>query len=463
MSSTPPLRIALLGYRSHPYVGGQGVYLKYLSRALVAMGHHVEVISGQPYPDLDAGIPLIKLPSLDLYSYPNPATAVRWRDLKSFTDIAEYAITLAGGFAEPYTFGRRVLAYLRQRPGAYDVVHDNQSLSYGLLALEKLGIPIVTTVHHPITRDKAIAINAASTWLAKWGAKRWYGFTKMQVKVAQKLKWMTTVSSSSQRDIALQFKREAARTPVIYNGIDTALFTPDATIIPLADRIITTASSDQPIKGLPILLTAFSQVLRKRPRARLIIIGKLLPEGATDKLLNQLAIRDQVTFISEINHQELVREYCLSTVAVTPSLYEGFGLPAGEAMSCGVPVVSSDGGALPEVVGDAGLLVPAGDATALGDAIVRVLEDPVLAQQLAHAGRARILQYFSWSKVAADLTAFYYQALNYPRQQDLPHTKEYPYINNQDAEARLSDINSVANSRAQNSAPASHISSHAHR
>ena len=110
-----PLRIALLGYRSNPYSGGQGVYIKYLSRALTALGHEVDVISGEPYPELDANVRLIKLPGLNLFEAPNHVTALRLRHLRSATDFFEWLSMLSGGFPEPYTFGRRVERWLRGR------------------------------------------------------------------------------------------------------------------------------------------------------------------------------------------------------------------------------------------------------------------------------------------------------------------------------------------------------------
>lgn len=404
-----PLRIALLGYRSHPHVGGQGIYLRYLSRALVRLGHSVDVVSGPPYPELDPEVRLVRIPSLDLYATPNHIRALRWHHLRSFTDTFEWWSMATGGFAEPYTFGRRVLRYLREHRHEYDLVHDNQSLCHGLLALQEMGLPVVATVHHPITRDRDLALAEASGWGHRLLIRRWYSFLGMQAKVVRQLNHVVTVSECSRRDIAAEFGRTAQRTQVIGNGVDTDLFRPRPDIAREPYRIITTTSSDQPLKGFAVLLEALRRVRAELPKAHLVVIGKLQPDGRNQRLLRQLQLEHCVSFRSGISDEELVSEYARASVAVCPSLYEGFGLPAAEAMSCGVPLVCSAGGALPEVVGEAGILTPPGDAQALADGLGRVLGNRVLAQALTQMGRQRILREFCWDRVAAHLTRYYHQ------------------------------------------------------
>lgn len=404
-----PLRIALLGYRSHPHVGGQGIYLKYLSRSLARLGHSVDVLSGPPYPELGPEVRLVRIPSLDLYANPNHIRALRWRHLRSFTDTFEWWSMATGGFAEPYTFGRRVLRYLREHRDEYDVVHDNQSLGYGLLGLQELGLPVVATVHHPITRDRHLALAEASGWGHRMLIRRWYSFLGMQTKVVRQLEHVVTVSECSRRDIAAEFGRAEPRTQVIGNGVDTDLFRPRPDVARVPYRIITTTSSDQALKGFAVLLEALRQVRMTLPKAHLVVIGKLQPEGRNQRLLRQLQLENCVSFRSGISDDELVNEYARASVAVCPSLYEGFGLPAAEAMSCGVPLVCSAGGALPEVVGDAGILTPPGDAQALAEGIGKVLGNRVLAQALMQMGRQRIITEFCWERVAEQLTRFYHR------------------------------------------------------
>lgn len=405
------LRIALLGYRSHPHVGGQGIYLHYLSKALVELGHSVDVISGPPYPELDSRINLIKLPSLDLYAVDNPTRALRFKHLFSVADFYEWWSKLSGGFGEPYCFGRRLVSYFKTHKPQYDIVHDNQSLCYGLLSLQKRGENIIATVHHPITRDREIALQAATTKGHRWLIKRWYSFLEMQEKVVQQLDHIITVSKTSQQDIAEAFNRPAQKITVIANGIDAEIFQPMPHIKRKPWQIITTASSDQPLKGLSVLLNALASLRADFPQLNLLVIGKLKPDGVTEKELHALQLSDCVEFKTGISTEELVAAYAESKMAIVPSLYEGFGLPAGEALACGIPLVCSDGGALPEVVGDAALLVKAGDLNELAQAIRHLLTSEDACEALSLAGRLHSLQHLSWQVVGEHLSEYYRQTI----------------------------------------------------
>ncbi|MFC6979142.1 glycosyltransferase family 4 protein [Microbulbifer taiwanensis] len=399
---------------------GQGVYLHYLSKALVEAGHTVDVISGQPYPVLDPRVKLIEMPGLNLFEEERPTRALKWRHLLSWTDFFEWWGKLTGGFAEPYTFGRRAARYLREHGCHYDIVHDNQSLCYGLLDIEKSGLPVVATIHHPITRDRQLALDAAPDWRYRLLVRRWHSFLGMQIRVSRRLRNIVTVSRQSERDIVEQFGVDPQQIQLIYNGIDTDLFKPQPQVVRKPLRIMTTASADQPLKGLRFLLQALAELRQRHPGLELLVVGRLQEGGATEQLLHELQLQDAVRFVSGISNQELVEYYASASVVACPSLYEGFGLPAGEAMACGVPVVSSDGGALPEVVGDAGLVVPAGDCVALAQALHKLLSDESLRQDLGRKGRERIEQQFSWRLAAAHLVDYYRRILGEPRVRSLP-------------------------------------------
>lgn len=403
------LRIALLGYRSAPFGGGQGVYLKYLSKALVDAGHKVDVISGPPYPHLDPRVRLIELPSLDLFE--NGLGSLRFEHLRSWTNIIEWTSKLTGGFAEPYTFGRRAVKYLKQHGHNYDLVHDNQSLSYGMLRLQEMGIPLVTTLHHPITNDLRIALKAARSWHERLLIRRWHSFLSMQKKVVKKLHNIVTVSDCSRQDIAADFGIQPAGISLVHNGIDTDEFRPLPDIVRRPRMLMATASADAPLKGLRYLLKAYARLLENYPDLELLLVSKLQPGGKTERLVKSLGIADNVKFVSGISTQQMVRYYAEATIAVVPSVYEGFGLPAGEAMACGVPVISSDGGALPEVVGDAGVIVAAKSVKALEHAIAKLLEDPERRAQLSVAGRERMAEEFCWQVCAKQMTQYYEQVL----------------------------------------------------
>lgn len=403
------LRIALLGYRSNPYSGGQGVYLKYLSQALIDAGHRVDVISGEPYPELtDERIRLIKLPGLNLFAEENHLTALRPRHFGSVADSFEWLSMATGGFPEPYTFGRRVAAYLAENGARYDVIHDNQCLSWGTLSLQSSPTPLVTTIHHPITWDRDIALSHASDWKNRLLIKRWHNFLRMQTRVAGRLKHIVTVSQRSKQDICRAFSIDPERIKVIYNGIDTETFRPEPSIAKNPWQLITTASADQPLKGTQHLIPAFAGLSKRFPKLRLVFIGRPKSGGDTEKLINQYGVADRIRFVHGIGADEYRHLYASSAVAVVPSEYEGFGLPAGEAMACGVPLVSTDGGALPEVVGDAGRIVPAADPQALETAIGDLLSlDAAKREQMGLAGRQHILNNFSWSSAADSMVDAY--------------------------------------------------------
>jgi len=410
-AETKPLKICLLGYRSHPYGGGQGVYINYLSKALVEAGHAVDVISGPPYPILDPRVRLIEMPSLDLFA--NGLGSLRLHHMRSMSNIIEWLSKLTGGFSEPYTFGRRVVKYLRKHGHQYDLIHDNQSLSYGMLELQRMGLPLVTTLHHPITSDLRIAIRAASSWWHRLLIRRWHSFLGMQKRVVGRLQHIVTVSECSRQDIAKDFGIEPGGINLVYNGIDTDVFVPRDNIQRKPFRLMATASADQPLKGLRYLLEAFALLLPHYPELELLLVSKPKPGGETEQLIDQLGIRHRIIFVNGITTEEMVDYYAQAVVAVVPSVYEGFGLPAGEAMACAVPVVSTDGGALPEVVGDAGLIVPTRNSEALADAITTLLNNPALREKFSEQGRAHILKNFSWRVAAKQMTGYYRQVLSY--------------------------------------------------
>lgn len=393
-----PLRIALLGYRSAPFSGGQGVYLHYLSRALQRAGHRVTVISGPPYPHLDTGVELVELASLDLYQHGLGSVAAR--DLVDPLKRAEWFSKLTGGFAEPRTFGERARNWLQPRLADFDVIHDNQTLADGILDLQRLGAPLVTTIHHPITRDLRLALAAEPLMSRRLLIRRWHSFLTMQARVARQLDSIVTVSGASRRDIIADFGVQPGVIEVLHNGVDTQLFRPIPSIPRNPMQLMATASADAPLKGLPVLLRALAQLRQRYPDISLLLVAKPRPGGDTERLIDALGIRPAIRFVADLSHEAMADCYAESAIAVVPSLYEGFGLPAVEAMSCGMPLVASDGGALPEVVGSAGLVVPAGDADALAAAIAALLDDPDRRAALSAQARQRVEAHFSWDVCA---------------------------------------------------------------
>ncbi len=403
-----PLRIALLSYRSKPHSGGQGVYVRHLSRELAARGHHVEVFSGQPYPELDNGPLLRELPSLDLYRDDDPFRTPAAGELRDWADALEVAMMWGGAFPEPLTFSIRALRALRGRPGEFDIVHDNQGLGYGMLGLRRLGLPLVTSVHHPITVDRRLDLDGRG-WLERLGKRRWYGFVRMQGRVARRAGPLVTVSSSSRDDICRDFRIAPSDVHIVPLGVDTRLFRPDGWPPRVPGRIVTVTSSDSPLKGLAALLRAIAKLATERD-AHLVVIGT--PSAATRRQVAQLALGDKVTFAHGLPDQEYARVLASAQVAVIPSLYEGFSLPAVEHMASGTPLVASRAGALPEVTGDAALLVTPGDSEELAAALRGLLDDDAGRARLADQGLARVRMRFAWPAVAAATEALYRTVIN---------------------------------------------------
>ena len=407
------LRIALLSYRSKPHSGGQGIYVRALSRELTELGHRVEVLSGQPYPDLDTGVPLTKLPSLDLYREPDPFRTPRPSEFRDWIDVAEWATMCTAGFPEPMTFSLRAARHLLPRAAEFDVVHDNQSLGWGLLQLVRAGIPTVATIHHPIAIDRELELAATRSLRRRLTLRRWYGFTGMQERVARRLDAVTTVSENSRRDIATHMGLPGQDVEVIPVGIDPDEFRPPPEGRDRdADSILAVTSADVALKGLVHLLDALAKLRTERP-VRLTVVGTARPGGPAEAALDRLGLRDAVRFTGPVPEAELVQLMQRASVLAIPSLYEGFSLPAIEAMACATPLVTTDAGALPEVVGsEAGLRVKAGDVGELTAALKLVLDSPALAEQLGRAGRRRVLESFTWRSTAQRTADWYAETLD---------------------------------------------------
>jgi glycosyltransferase involved in cell wall biosynthesis len=403
-----PLRIALLSYRSKPHSGGQGVYVRHLSRELAAAGHHVEVFSGQPYPELDDGPLLRRVPSLDLYRDDDPFRTPGLGEIRDWADVVETAMMWAGAFPEPLTFSIRALRALRARPGEFDVVHDNQGLGYGMLGVPRLGVPLVTSIHHPITVDKRLDL-AGRDWLERLSKSRWYGFVRMQGRVARRVGPLITVSESSRNDICRDFRVKPDSVHIVPLGVDTRLFRPGAAEGRIKGRIVTVISADSPLKCLPTLLRAVAKLVTERD-VHLIVVGT--PAAATRKYAAQLSLGDRVTFTSGLPDEEYARLLASAEIAVIPSMYEGFSLPAVEHMASGTPLIASRAGALPEVTGDAAVLVTPGDPEELAAALRRLHDDDAERARLAERGLARVGMRFAWPAVAAATVALYRKAIN---------------------------------------------------
>mgnify|MGYP000497951284 FL=1 len=412
-----PLRVAYLTYRGKPHVGGQGVYTRHLTKALADLGHTVEVFGGQPYPVLDDRITMHKLPSLDIFNDTYPGRVPAYWEIKTWPDVVETARFMTGQFSEPLAFSKRALRTLTPRVNDFDLVHDNQCLGWDILKIEKI-IPTIVTLHHPITKDRELEMSHAPTRWKRRSVGRWYSFVDMQGKVASKMPRIVVVSENSITDINKDMGVSRDRMRLVPVGVDPDLFKPQPHIAREPGRLITTASADVALKGLSYLLEAMA-LLRKDRDIRLTIIGKPRPGHSMD-LIDSLGLRPHIDFVSGVTDERIVELYAEAELAVVPSLYEGFSLPAIEAMSTGICLVATDGGALPEVTGthnETVLQCPAANAEALAAVIATGLDSAELRARIGEAGRQRVVSRWTW-KHCAELTVEQYREVL-----DMPHNR----------------------------------------
>ena len=404
-----PLRVLVTGYRSHPHVGGQGVYIRELTRSLRDMGHEVSVASGPPYPELDAGIELYRLPSLDLFAEENAFLALRPRHLTSWADLSEWLAHNSGAFGELYAFARRLERFVAEHGDRFDVIHDNQTLATPFLEIDRR-LPVITTIHHPIAIDRDYALAAGRKWWERLLTRRWYRFVGMQARTARQLPRLLAVSGAARDTHAERYGVDPERVHIAFNGIDHETFSPAPSVARETGLIVTTASADVPIKGLDVLIDALAQVAAARPKARLHIVGTLR-DGPAKRMLAARGLSDRVSTSSDLTRAEIASLYRRAHIVACPARFEGFGFPAAEAMACGAAVVSSDGGALPEVVGDAGLVSPSGEAEPMANNLARLLDNPEEARALGERAAERARAEFNWSGHALAASRLYAEAL----------------------------------------------------
>ena len=394
------MKIGLLSYRSHPYSGGQGIYVKHLSKALSVLGHDVSVLSGPPYPELDNAIELVKIPSLGMFETEERAKLFNFSLLLRPLDLYEWLTVMTGGFPEPYTFGKRAYKYLKSNEKSFDVILDNQSLASSLLDIQKI-YPLAVTIHHPITKDHKLEMESATNWKEKLSSIRWHNFLPMQKKVAPKLNKIITVSNASKKDIVEEFKVDSRNVEVILNGIDIDTYKPGPSDLRKENMIITTASADIPLKGLKYLVKALPGIIEIFPKTKLTVIGKKPINSEVSQLIESLLLNNAITFRSGISESEIVQLYHSSEVAVIPSLYEGFGFGAGEAMACGVPLITTHSGGLKDVVGDCAIEIMPSSPQEIKRAVLKLFYDNKLKKELSIKGRERMEDKFDWMHAAA--------------------------------------------------------------
>jgi glycosyltransferase involved in cell wall biosynthesis len=415
-----PLRIAFAAYRGNMQCGGQGIYLWFLARELAALGHRIDVYCGPPYPD---PMPFAE----ELHALPNEQLWGKWfaRDWSAFfpredpfrvlspLHFYELGASYLGFLPEPFAFSARAFRALTRRVRAgrrYDLVHDVQCLGWGMLGVRSLGVPVVTTIHHPLTVDRRASFVRDRDVREAVGTMAFHP-VGMQAFVARRLDRVLTSSETSAATIARDFGVPRARIRNVWNGLDTELFRPDPGIERSDTELLCIGRATDPTKGVGILLEALA---RLPERVRLTLVDDASPANPARGWARKLGCADRVVWTGRIPNDELVRLYNRAAVVVVPSRFEGFGLPAVEAMACGAPVVASAAGALREVVraGGGGVLVPAADPEALAGSLNALLDAPEERRSLGARGRERVVERFSWPRIARATVDAYGEVLD---------------------------------------------------
>lgn len=409
------MRIALLTYRGNMYCGGQGIYAAYLAREWKRAGHDVHVIAGPPLPALDPGIPLHEIPNANVFGFPMEEV-VRNTPLRRLFDpltFWELGVSRAGVFPEMQTFGARLLLRWRalQREHRFDVVFDNQCLSWGLLGIQATGVPVVSVIHHPLHLDREADFAIDPTFWKRVRRTLYFPLF-MQQQVAPRLARIVTVSEASRREIERCFGIPEKNVTVVYNGTDAALFRPRPDQRIEADLLFVGRTEDRK-KGIGTLLQAMA-LLPEHVTLK-IVDGRIPDHGLVPAMIRRYGLEKRVVLEKRwFELEDLIAQYSTARAAVVPSHFEGFGFPASEAMACGLPVVASDAGALPEVIGPdghAGRLFASRDPRACADAIADLLSDPARCAQMGRNARARVESAFRWSDAAAQLAGVFEEAI----------------------------------------------------
>jgi glycosyltransferase involved in cell wall biosynthesis len=405
------MNICLFCYRGNPYCGGQGIYLYNLSRALVAQGHEATVLVGPPYPEPMPWAQVVKLPNMhywgrqigDIFT-----TDGLSKNLMPLNFI-EFVLSRTGYCPEILAFSFRAAAKIKELHKArpFDVIHDAETLGFGLLVTQAHHVPIVATIHHPLRRDLEAFLPRAKNGRERFFNTIFYPLL-MQGMVARRVDGMITSSKVGVEELQAAFRVKPERINLVYTGVNAESFSPDPSIERVANRLLFVGNAEDPRKGITYLLDALFLL---PPAVRLIVVDTGEPDKfMAPRLIRSKGLEDRVTFTGRLTEEELVHEYRKAQVLIMPSLFEGFGLPVAEGMACGTPVVTTRAGSLPEVVGDdeeGGLLVPPRDPRALAKAILRIMTDPEFSQELSQRARKRVERLFSWERTAQNTTRVY--------------------------------------------------------
>jgi len=408
------MKICLMSYRGNPYCGGQGVYLMYIARELVKLGHEVHAIVGPPYPFEMQGVTLHRIGNHNYFNVPDFVKPHKpFATFQPF-NFYEFVASKLGIFPEIETFSFRAFLKLKelQKTHRFDIIHDNQCLGYGFLLIKNLGVPFVSTLHHPLSIDRTTWFEYPSDFSLRVKRVLYYPLI-MQAFVSNRLDRIITVSHDSAKEINLAFGVPMEKQRVVYNGLDSSIFHPLTGVKKKRNQIIFVGNVEDRKKGVAYILKALT--LTKHKVHLIVVDGGAPNRRFVPGWIDRFGLNDRIRFMGKVTNEELVRLYAESEIALSPSLYEGFGFPAAEAMACELPVIASTGGALPEVVGEhmkTAYIVPTRDPEAIATGIDTLMDDPALRRRMGKAARARILTTFTWENATKEMLKVYQEAID---------------------------------------------------
>lgn len=404
------LKIALLSYRSDPFSGGQGIYIKNISEALHNRGHEITIFSGNPLPEVNKAIKVVRIETPGFFE-----TFDSLERLKIFTSLEKNRLnfmdffeTFTGTFTEPVFFGERLVKnkYFQETVDEFDIFHDNQSISsYPETVLKKL----VTTLHHPIHVDKEIDLTTEKSFLTRLSIKRWYSFLNFQKKNLKAVKKVISPSLSSKNDICRYFDYPSKNISVIWNGInlDDCKFHQRESF---NANFVTIISADVPMKNLKTVLKALYLLKQDGLNAKLTIIGDLREDN--NKLIDRLGLTKEITYKSKLPRKQLIQSLNNADIGIAPSKYEGFGFPLVEMIATGLPVIVSDKASLPELAGNAGLIFNSSDSNDLKEKMKELIENAALRSKVTENSKLRRDDFFGWDEYAKKLEDLYKEIIS---------------------------------------------------
>ena len=404
------LKIALLSYRSDPFSGGQGIYIKNISEALHNKGHEITIFSGNPLPEVNKAIKVVRIETPGFFE-----TFDSLERLKIFTSLEKNRLnfmdffeTFTGTFTEPVFFGERLVKnkYFQETVDEFDIFHDNQSISsYPETVLKKL----VTTLHHPIHVDKEIDLTSEKSFLKRLSIKRWYSFLNFQKKNLKAVKKVISPSLSSKNDICRYFDYPSKNISVIWNGInlDDCKFHQRESF---SANFVTIISADVPMKNLKTVLKALYLLKQDGLNAKLTIVGDLREDNK--KLIDRLGLTKEITYKSKLPRKQLIQSLNNADIGIAPSKYEGFGFPLVEMIATGLPVIVSDKASLPELAGNAGLIFNSSDSNDLKEKMKELIENAALRNKVAENSKLRRDDFFGWDEYAKKLEDLYKEIIS---------------------------------------------------